>query len=627
MTDGVSGVSGVEKLSLLFELSRAFTAQIELQELLPLIMAQTQVALGAENCSLLLLDEAKHELFFPVTSDVSPDVGAQLQEIRFPSHRGIAGWVLQHGEAALVPDVTQDVRFYPDVDKQSGARTRDLLYAPLRTRSGSIGVIGLRNKRTGAFTQEDLAFLNALAGTVAIAIENARLYQQVKQSESHLKEEVVILISVQDSLLARVRTGTYSRRLRLVLDLSTKATPKFSVQQQQYLVTVALTASGGESSAPFSYVLFTLPGRTVSTQSQPPVAAPSPTTPSVQEAKTRVPVEPLAPPQTVEPAKTRESEIPPADQVKKSEKLGTGGKKVVPEQVKAQEKPSPLLQPSPVSKPTAEKKPSGPEEQRAVSPAPAEPTPVAKKSEPREPEPGKPEPGEPEPGEPVSAEPEPSKPVPREQKTPAVAEEGQAPAQDNQAASPMEEGQDSFERGQAFHAKGKVDAAIAQWQDTFRVTPKNAKAHHLLGVALQHRRKTAEAIPALQEAVRLTPGDAVAHIHLGQALEAKGDLEAARAAYQKAQQLVPTSAYVYDRLGHLSAAREKWGETVYAWGETVRLRPQSASAHANLGEALTKAGKQEEALAEYEQALRLDPRMALADQIRQRMTQLRTAAP
>ncbi len=193
MTDGMSGVSNVEKLSLLFELSRAFTAQIELQELLPLIMAQTQAALGAENCSLLLLDEAKHELFFPVTSDVSPDVGAQLQEIRFPAHRGIAGWVLQHGEAALVPDVTQDARFYPEVDKQSGAHTRDLLYAPLRTRSGSIGVIGLRNKRTGSFTQEDLAFLNALAGTVAIAIENARLYQRVKQSESHLKEEVVIL--------------------------------------------------------------------------------------------------------------------------------------------------------------------------------------------------------------------------------------------------------------------------------------------------------------------------------------------------------------------------------------------------------------------------------------------------
>lgn len=165
----------------------------------------------------------------------------------------------------------------------------------------------------------------------------------------------MILISVQDSLLACVRTGTHSRRLRLVLDLRTKTTPKFSVQQQQYLVTVALTASGGESSAPFSYVLFTLPGRTVSTQSQPPVAAPSPTTPPVQEAKTRVPVDPLAPPQTVEPAKTRENEIPPADQVKKSEKPGVGGKKVVPEQVKAQEKPSPLLQPSPVSKPAAEK--------------------------------------------------------------------------------------------------------------------------------------------------------------------------------------------------------------------------------------------------------------------------------
>jgi len=186
-------VSSAERFSRLFDLSRAFTAHIELEELLPLVMSKTQEALEAENCSLLLLDENRQELFFPVTSDVRPEVEEQLKEVRFPADKGIAGWVLQHGEAALVPDVTRDTRFYPEVDRQSGARTRDLLYAPLRTRYGVIGVIGLRNKREGAFSQEDLEFLDILAGTVAIAIENARLYQQVRQSEAQLKEEVTIL--------------------------------------------------------------------------------------------------------------------------------------------------------------------------------------------------------------------------------------------------------------------------------------------------------------------------------------------------------------------------------------------------------------------------------------------------
>ena len=319
-------------------------------------------------------------------------------------------------------------------------------------------------------------------------------------------------IPVQDVLLARVRTGIHDRRLRFVLDLQTRETPKFSVEQQQGVVTAILTAPGEQSSEQFSRVLFALPGQAAPAPSTPAAVVPPLVAPPTQEAKATAPAKTPVPPMAVSP-----------------------------------------------------KKPSPPEE----------------KSGPAE----------------------------------------------KLAAPPSQTPQEHLERGQALYAKGEVDEAIVQWQETLRVAPETAKAHHLLGLALQHRGKVPEAITALQEAVRLTPHDAAAYIHLGQALEAKGDVEAARAAYQKAQQLVPTSAYIYDRLGHLSAAQEKWGETVYAWRETVRLRPQSAAAYANLGEALEKVGKQEEALAAYERALQLDPQKALAGGIRQRVTQLRTAVP
>ena len=414
-------------------------------------------------------------------------------------------------------------------------------------------------------------------------------------------------IPVQDTLLTRVRTGMHDQRLRVVLDLQTKEAPKFSVQQQQGLVTVVLIAPRNESSKPFSRVLFTLPGRAASAQSEPPVVPPSISASPVQEAKTHVLAALPARPKIEEPAKTDEKLVPTSEQVKRSEKPIVGEKNVAPvEQAKTQEKPSPLLQPSPVGKPDAEEKKSGSAEKLAAPLAPAEPVSVAKK-----PGPGKPEPGAPEPGE----------------QKPVAAEKAQAPAQDSTDALPPQTAQDHFERGQALYAKGEVAAAMVHWQETLRLAPETAKAHHLLGLALQHRGKVPEAITALQEAVRLTPRDVAAYIHLGQALEAKGDVEAARAAYQKAQQLVPTSAYVYDRLGHLSATQEKWGETIYAWQETVRLRPQSAAAYANLGEALEKVGKQEEALAAYEQALQLDPQTALVAKIRQRVTQLRTAVP
>ena len=187
------GVSSTERLSLLFELTRMFSEQLELDELLPLVMEKTKEALRAENCSLLLLDETRQQLFFPVISDIDPEVGEHLREVTFPADRGIAGWVVQHGKSTLVPDVTKDERFYPDVDKRTGVRTRDLLYAPLRTRYGIIGVISLRNKREGVFNTDDLDFLDVLVGPVAIAIENARLYLQIKQSEAKLKQEVATL--------------------------------------------------------------------------------------------------------------------------------------------------------------------------------------------------------------------------------------------------------------------------------------------------------------------------------------------------------------------------------------------------------------------------------------------------
>jgi Nif-specific regulatory protein len=188
-----NGVPGEEKFSLLFELSRAFSALIDLDELLPYVAAQTRDILHAESCAILLLDQETQELYFAVISDVSPTVEKRLKEIRFPANRGIVGWVVQQGKPTLITDVATDKRFYAGVDQQSGARTRDLLCAPLRTHRGVIGALELRNKQVGRFTEDDLAFLDALAGSIAIAIENARFYQQARQAEARLQVEVASL--------------------------------------------------------------------------------------------------------------------------------------------------------------------------------------------------------------------------------------------------------------------------------------------------------------------------------------------------------------------------------------------------------------------------------------------------
>ena len=192
--EGVQGgAPSAEQFSLLFELSRSFNSLIEPDELLPYVAAQTRNVLQAESCAIFLLDPSKQELYFAIVSDAISSVEHRLKDIRFPAGRGIAGWVVQQGQSALVPDVTKDKRFYRSVDQQSGAHTRDVLYVPLRTRNGVIGALGMRNKQTGQFSEADLSFLDALGGSIAVAIENAHFYQQMRHAEAQLKAEVATL--------------------------------------------------------------------------------------------------------------------------------------------------------------------------------------------------------------------------------------------------------------------------------------------------------------------------------------------------------------------------------------------------------------------------------------------------
>ncbi len=179
------------QLSLLFEVSRSLHSLIELDELLPAVAERTKQLLDAEGCSLIFLDESGRELYFPYVSPENSEVAARLRTLRMPADKGIAGAVLQSGKSLLVPDVRSDGRFYSRVDEKTGATTRSIVCAPLRTQRGTLGVIQCVNKRGAqGFDPSELNFLEALAGSIAIAIENARLYRSVKDSEASLRTQV-----------------------------------------------------------------------------------------------------------------------------------------------------------------------------------------------------------------------------------------------------------------------------------------------------------------------------------------------------------------------------------------------------------------------------------------------------
>jgi GAF domain-containing protein len=161
----------------LVEVSVRLNSLLSLPELLEATMQTASDLMNAETSSILVLDEAGKELTFAVATG---EAGGSVSELRFPADRGIAGWVLKHGKAAIVNDVTKDRRFYAQVDRGSGFQTRSILAVPLHIRDRAIGVVEVINKRGGSgFSARDGETASALAAQAAVAIENARLYQKL----------------------------------------------------------------------------------------------------------------------------------------------------------------------------------------------------------------------------------------------------------------------------------------------------------------------------------------------------------------------------------------------------------------------------------------------------------------
>ena len=111
----------------------------------------------------------------------------------------------RNGKSAIVSRATTDPRFYPDFDKRSGFRTRSLLAVPLSARGLTIGVLEVVNKVDYDFDESDLALVETLAASAAIAIHNAHLFDQLQQSNLHLGSTLEELEMAQEQLVQHER--------------------------------------------------------------------------------------------------------------------------------------------------------------------------------------------------------------------------------------------------------------------------------------------------------------------------------------------------------------------------------------------------------------------------------------
>ncbi len=174
---------------------------LDLEATLQIVMEQARILMQADRSTLFLYRKEMGELW----TKVAAADGQTMIEIRIPANRGIVGYVASTGEALNIPDAYKDPRFDPTTDKKTGYVTRNILCLPVFNSANElIGVTQLINKHQGSFTTSDEEFMRAFNIQAGIALENARLFENVLLEKQYQKD---ILQSLSDAVISTDMEG------------------------------------------------------------------------------------------------------------------------------------------------------------------------------------------------------------------------------------------------------------------------------------------------------------------------------------------------------------------------------------------------------------------------------------
>ncbi|HEY6969223.1 MAG TPA: GAF domain-containing protein [Candidatus Angelobacter sp.] len=180
-------------LALLNEISRELTSILNLDQLLKRIGDLLQELIDYQMFSILLLDESKQKLVHRFSLRFKESV--QLKH-DIPVGRGLVGAAVREKKPVLARDVSKDPRYI-----NLNPEVRSELCVPLIYKDEVIGVLDLEHTRRNYFTEDHVKVMSTLAAQLAIAIENARLYERIQREEQRLERDLSMAREVQQHLL------------------------------------------------------------------------------------------------------------------------------------------------------------------------------------------------------------------------------------------------------------------------------------------------------------------------------------------------------------------------------------------------------------------------------------------
>jgi PAS domain S-box-containing protein len=211
------------ELALLHEMTQAFAASLDLDRVVWSVLDETRRLLNVSGTSIWLLEEGTRELVCWQSTGEDADV---VQGWRLRLGEGLAGWAARSGETLIVADSLADERHIQDIERQTGVPLRSILSVPLKASAslkdgdplqggGSnasgrddqapvIGVLQVLDQEVDRFDKDDLALVEPLAASAAVAIENARLYQETDRLRAFNEN---IVQSMEEGILVEDAEG------------------------------------------------------------------------------------------------------------------------------------------------------------------------------------------------------------------------------------------------------------------------------------------------------------------------------------------------------------------------------------------------------------------------------------
>lgn len=178
------------ELKLYKQASQALNSSLNLDQVLVTVLEEVRRLMDIVGSSIWLADTETGDL---VCRQATGAYGETLRGWRLAAGEGLAGWVASHGESLISQDTYTDKRHYKEVDLSIGRDMHSVLTVPLRIKGHVIGVVQVVDTEAGRFNETDLTLLETLAGSAAIAIENARLYEKGQK-------EIVIRKKTEEAL-------------------------------------------------------------------------------------------------------------------------------------------------------------------------------------------------------------------------------------------------------------------------------------------------------------------------------------------------------------------------------------------------------------------------------------------